>query len=412
MDNSSHSVVDEGEILTDRIDFSELQPADFESFIFHLLDEMGFTNLLWRKGGDGNSATDSGRDLEATYWRVEPASSVEQKYWFEVKYRSGSVPRAQVQKAILDASGRSDVDHVVLVSNSTVTNPTLNWIKDFRQKHPRPAISIWQGHDLELLTRKNPRTLAQFLPSVVSLSARANAIESRLFNLFHLPSIDEIAWIWEKRNTKQFSPGVLVAAILSETAYGDLTARPWGMELEADELLEVTLFGVANIFAFVSRIAILGRGQSPLIDGMTYLVSCVLIRHGHERATDVLLNAESYFDGVDELPEDKQLRRASPVLYTLFDQLAMHCSASCSKLIHSGARSLPPFFDRYAPSRITNSNERYLLLNSKGGTCEIGVVASDCFCPLGENDAEGKLAISDVLEKLRLAESVLRRRTA
>lgn len=116
------------DFLQERLDFSEINAVDFENLIFHLLDEMGFSNLTWRKGGEGNSATDGGRDLEATFWTVLPALSKEEKYWFEVKHRANQLEKSQVQSAVLNASGNNSKDNIVIVTNKTVSNPTLPWI--------------------------------------------------------------------------------------------------------------------------------------------------------------------------------------------------------------------------------------------------------------------------------------------
>ena len=209
------------------LNFSDLSPSEFENLVFHLIDEMGFSNLTWRKGGEGNSATDGGRDLEATYWRVEPVESAELTYWYEVKHRSGQLERSQVQKAVLDASAEASLDHLVVVTNSTVSNPCLDWVRDFQSKHPRPSISIWQGHDLEVLARKNPRTLARFIPTALSFSGRCKVIRSRFSNLFLLPSVDELTELWENRESID-DRFLLLAAVLSESAYGDLAGANGG----------------------------------------------------------------------------------------------------------------------------------------------------------------------------------------
>ena len=59
------SALTDTDFLQHSLDFSDITPEDFENLVFHLLDEMGFSNIQWRKGGPGNSATDGGRDLEA-----------------------------------------------------------------------------------------------------------------------------------------------------------------------------------------------------------------------------------------------------------------------------------------------------------------------------------------------------------
>lgn len=86
------------DFIQESLDFSKVSPTDFENLIFHLLDEMGFSNIVWRKGGEGNSATDGGRDLEATFWTVLPTVSKEQSFWFEVKYRTHHLEKTKFKK--------------------------------------------------------------------------------------------------------------------------------------------------------------------------------------------------------------------------------------------------------------------------------------------------------------------------
>ena len=187
------------DFLQEELDFSGVSPVEFENMVFHLLDEMGFANLTWRKGGEGNSATDGGRDLEATYWTVLPTASKEEKYWFEVKHRKNQLEKSQVQGTILNAAGNNSKDNVVIITNKTISNPTLDWIKEFQETHKKPSVSVWQGHDLELLLRKNPRTLARFLPSSLAFTGRCKVISSKFSNLMLLP----VGGSWTSYGTKK-----------------------------------------------------------------------------------------------------------------------------------------------------------------------------------------------------------------
>jgi len=140
----------DSDFLQGGLDFSDITPEDFENLVFQLLEEMGFSNIQWRKGGPGNSATDGGRDLEATFWSIQPAGSHELTYWIEVKYRTNSLERVQVQATINNAAADVTLDNLIIVTNSTITNPTLDWISTFQSGHQRPRISTWQGHDLDV----------------------------------------------------------------------------------------------------------------------------------------------------------------------------------------------------------------------------------------------------------------------
>ena len=210
------------------MDFTDITAVEFENLVFHLLDEMGFSNLQWRKGGEGNSATDGGRDLEATFWSVQPSGSKEQRYWFEVKYRSGQLEKSQVQNTILNAAGNNSKDNVIIVTNKTISNPTLDWVNQFQSAHKIPTVTIWQGHDLELLLRKNPRTLARFLPTSLAFSGRCKVIESKFSNLLILPSGSELRELWEHKDEFYDNSFLTLAACLAEVSYGDVIDQPWG----------------------------------------------------------------------------------------------------------------------------------------------------------------------------------------
>lgn len=397
------------------LNFSDLSPPEFENLIFHLIDEMGFSNLVWRKGGEGNSATDGGRDLEATYWRVEPVSSVELTYWYEVKYRSGQLAKAQVQKAVLDASADPGLDYVVIVTNSTVSNSCLDWIREFQSKHVRPRVSVWQGHDLEVLIRKNPSTLARFIPTALSFSGWCKVVESRFLNLFLLPSVDELVEFWKKRESIGEKTFVVLAAIFSESAHGDLVERPWGMTVSRNFLMETTATAVVNVYPLVHRIGTLNRSQQPLIEGIAYLIACVLVREGHGVATDLLYQPEMCRGMEERLPATPNSERLKPILATLFDQLAVYCSSAnyCTKLHHREPGEKPNYFARFRErGSPVARDEGYLIMSRREEECQLGIVETGAYCPLPDTLPARDLTRKDVEKRLAFAESVLTRRVA
>lgn len=115
---------------------SNLQPDEFEKLAFYLLDDMGFKSLEWRKGGEGVSATDRGRDLAGKYAKVEPDDSIAiENWWIEVKHRSHTLIKITVQSIIINATARRDVDVFAIFTNNLISNPTLDWIKEFQITH-------------------------------------------------------------------------------------------------------------------------------------------------------------------------------------------------------------------------------------------------------------------------------------
>ncbi|CAJ1906046.1 hypothetical protein PEKONANI_03944 [Aeromonas jandaei] len=399
------------DFFQEKLDFSEITPTDFENLVFHLLDEMGFSNLIWRKGGEGNSATDGGRDLEGTFWTVLPAISKEEKYWFEVKHRTNQLEKIQVQSTVINASGNNSKDNLIIITNKTISNPTLDWIKEFQNANKRPSVTIWQGHDLELLLRKNPRTLARFLPSSLAFSGRCKVIESKFSNLMLLPAGGELDELWEKREEYQDNSYLTFAAVIAEVEYGDIIRHSWGMELDKLRLFSVTAIGMLNVFPFIVKCNSLNREQRIIIDGLSYLVQCLLIRCGSKLTGNVLFNPEEYSELEQKIPEKLKVTRYKPIYNAIFHDLGVYCSSKgCSKVHHLKSNKEKDYFLRFIESSKQPSIEnRYLILNSINEKCEIGLVATHEYCPLGEPDDQ-PINIETLTNQLEFARMVIMRR--
>jgi hypothetical protein len=394
------------DFLQEGLDFSDISPVEFENLVFHLIDEMGFSNLQWRKGGEGNSANDGGRDLEATYWNVQPAGATEDKYWFEVKCRKNTLEKQQVQSTVLNATS-GNTKNLVIVTNSNVSNPTLDWVREHQIKHPLPKVTVWQGHDLEILLRKNPRTLSRFLPSSLSFSGRCKVIESKFTNLLILPSGDELAELWERRGLFSENSFLLLAACISEVVYGDISERPWGMDLEANAILAVAATAAINIYPFVFKCSSLNREQAPLIEGMAYIFQCMLLRYGAQTTARVLANPEALFESDYELPFDLQKNRYEPILNVIYHDLAIHCSSKyCMKLHHLDPKTEPEYFLRFKEPAQKEKDDRYLVMNSIKDECKLGLVQREEYCPLGDTELQTQ-SIEQLHEKLDFARSVI-----
>ncbi len=376
------------DFLQEELDFSEINPIDFENLVFHLLDEMGFSNLTWRKGGEGNSATDGGRDLEATYWTVSPAVSREEKYWFEVKYRSNQLEKSQVQKTILNASGNKSKDNIVIITNKTISNPTLDWIKEFHESNNTPLASVWQGHDLDLILRKNPRTLARFIPSSLAFGGRCKVIESKFTNLMLLPAGGELDELWERRDEFEDNSLLTLVAIISEVEYGDILKHPWGMDLDKLRLFSTLVMGVLNIYPFVSMCSSLNREQRVIIDGLSYLAQCLLLRSGAELVAKALFDPEQYTDPEKKFPDELRVTRLAPIFNAIFHDLGMHCSSKyCMKLHHMSPDDKPDYFLRFIESSYQpQKDEHFLIISSVKDECKLGIVEKHQHCPLGESE--------------------------
>ena len=378
------------DFIQESLNFSEISPVHFENLVFHLIDEMGYSNIIWRKGGEGNSATDGGRDLEATNWIVEPAKSRELKYWFEVKYRSKQLEKIQVQQTVINSTGNKDVDQVVIVTNKTVSNPTLDWVKKYQLDNSQcPTIVIWQGHDLELLLRRNQSTLLKFLSSSLSFEGRCKVIESRFLNLLQLPSGNDLFELWKMKEHFGNNITLNLVSCLAEVTYGNVIKHPWGMILDEELLLAVVSIGMCNVYPFAHKYSSLDRDQEPLMTGMSYLFQCLLIRYDPEVASKIMFNVEHFYETGTELPEKLLYNRYKPIIETIYDELAIRCSSDCSKLHYRAEEENLDYFKRFSiDENLTDEDESFLVINSKNTECSLNIVSNNHFCPLGNKDLD------------------------
>ncbi|WP_429120492.1 restriction endonuclease [Aeromonas allosaccharophila] len=400
------------DFIQDRLDFSKISPTDFENLIFHLLDEMGFSNIVWRKGGEGNSATDGGRDLEATFWTVLPTVSKEQSFWFEVKHRGHHLEKIQVQKTILNSAGDSSVDNIVIVTNKTISNPTLDWVKQYQKAHKSPKILIWQGHDLELFLRRNPLTLAKFIPTSLAFSGRCKVTESKFSNFMMLPAGRELDELWDNRSKYHNNSYLTLISILAEVAHGNINTHQWGMDIDDSRLISVAIVGMLNIYPLMLKFKTFSRDCTPLISGLSYIIQCLLLRCGEKITAKILFNPEEFSESTTSLPCELTFYRYEPIFNTLFYDLSIECSKDyCPKVKHIHKGNKNTYFNRFMTPSEENKDETYYILNSQHFECELGLLDKDEYCPLGDTEHAPE-TFEGLLKKLAFARNVISSRIA
>ena len=75
-------------VIPTAIPWERLKGRELEECLYWLVDAMGGKDLQWRLGGEGASATDQGRDLEAHFYGDTPDADLSrEKWWIEAKGR-------------------------------------------------------------------------------------------------------------------------------------------------------------------------------------------------------------------------------------------------------------------------------------------------------------------------------------
>jgi len=237
---------------------------------------------------------------------------------------------------------------------------------------------------------------------------------SRFENLFLLPANDELTELWEKKDDISDDSFLLLASIFSESQYGDLTKRPWGMWLPKDKLLPLAALSLVNYFPLYLRAHANERNNSSLINGAAYIILCVGLRLGHEIAATILYHAELLYEDMEEIPDTVNEHRVRPILGTIYDDLAKYCSADyCQKLSYGGNLDMEKinYFHRFIDEKPDAEKDgRFLVMNSNQRECRLKIVPINEYCPLAEDFPEEPLSLDFVKKKLKFAVTVLNAR--
>ncbi|MEE9391732.1 MAG: restriction endonuclease [Planctomycetota bacterium] len=356
---------DEGELslvdldfVAGPLEFGRLSPEEFEHLVFHLLDEMGYQELVWRKGGPGNSANDGGRDLEGSLGTGDLLPGRRRGWWFEVKLRGKRLETASVQSTLHNANAERDLASLAIITNATVSNDCLDWARKFGEQH-RLEVTICQGHDLERLLRANPRTMLRFFRDALSFTGQCKAVAARLVHQFLLPGTEELHLLYLGRSEIS-DPRVVSAACMAESAHGDPASRRWGVVLSDTQLSHALAWVLRNLDELASVANLREHSHQPLASGIAYLLASLMSRGLVESAKDILRNPEGSLDGGPNPPTASWRQyRTRFAVRCLLNEIVAPCSIMCPKLsTGSDDPEANGHFFRFCPEEIQGVSDK------------------------------------------------------
>ena len=147
-----------------KLDFNSLSETDFEEFVFHLLERLGFVNVDWRKGtGHDSSPADSGRDIACQLVREDIDKTRHMETWFvDCKHYRKGVPPKDVQNLLTWAE--AERPHTALiVASGFLSNPAKDYLEKYqRNRMPPFRIRHWERPQLEKLTANKRSLLMEY----------------------------------------------------------------------------------------------------------------------------------------------------------------------------------------------------------------------------------------------------------
>lgn len=381
-------------VLPAQIPFADLKREDLEECVYWLLDAMGARDLEWRKGGVGGGAADGGRDLEATFYEPDADGALSPiTWWVECKGRGGTVEPQAVKEAALNAQARADLGVLVVATNSTFSNPTRDWVREFQSSHPAVRILLWDQVTLERLISRQPSVVLRLFSQALSFSGRLRAAEERFWNRLEYVPTGTLDTLWAERAQLEIGSLAAFALIANEFSGGSIVTRPWGGYLAGPVRLEALQMGLVNAGYLVLRCKRVGAPNQPIVRTLAYLILVALDLYEPAAVARIVLAMTTEMNGL-EVPKHVTEYILLPVLDQLQSELQDVCASDCSRMSADRRRrksfegdDLELYWSRLGDKGRSPPDEPTSLLRieSLKEPCRVGFPVSDTVsCPLFE----------------------------
>jgi hypothetical protein len=375
---------------------------------------MGAKDLEWRIGGKRGGAADQGRDLELTFFTPSPDGTLtKQTWWVEAKGRSGTVAASEVQKAVLNAAGNSNIEVLVVATNTNFSNPTREWVKEWQRAHRVPIVKLWERTELEALCSKNPLAVIRLYAKALSPQGKVAVVSTKLWEYASFVDEPTLRSIWEQRESVTLDERALFALTASELANGDIGLRSWALRVP-DNILAASLYsGLINFLYLVFRANENGVRQEPLIRAISYLILVATRRIGQTSVSSLL---SSIWDDMKVGKYREKVREfiLEPILGTLQTELKDVCASDCRRVMTDPALlqadEIEFYWDRLKTNRgVERARKSILTVESLKQPCKVGFsVGKKTGCPL----CHVQKPHSDIVKFIRVVDRVTRFRSS
>lgn len=383
-------------VLPASIPFANLKSRDLEEVVFWLLDSMGARDLEWRTGGKGGGAADGGRDLEAFFYVPGPDGDMEpQRWWIECKGRKGTVEASEVKEAVNNSTSKQNLAYLVIATNTTYSNPTRDWVKDWQKSHPLPRVKLWDHETLERLLSKHPNVVLRLFSEALSPEGLLMAVEKRFWERLEYSSERALQTFWRDRSTIQIEPLQRVALIANEFARGSIERRPWAAIATPVERIQTLHIALSNLGFLYLRLFRVGEKQEPILETFAHLILAALQVSSSDVIASMIIEHALSLDG-GKMPNEVAELLFLPVLHRLMGEIRDVCTSDCERFYNhpvttlvSEAMSVESYPRRFSRAGVvdTEGDGRYTVLQDMTKPCKVGfTLDGENGCPLYEVD--------------------------
>lgn len=306
----------------------------------------------------------------------------------------------------MNASGSSDVDILVVATNTEFSNPTRDWVANWQMSHPRPVVRLWNRHDLERLFCERPEVVIRLFTKALSIQGKLEVVRSRFWNYQIYAGEPLLQELWKHRHDLDWSHQDIIAVVASECANGSVSNRPWTNLIADDQRLCVLVTALTSILYFCFRADDVGVSQTPYIDGAAYLLLSSLQSNDWRTVSGELRGIWKDTKKSAGLLRAHALR---PVLAALTTELRDVCTDDCRRILTDPMRlsegEIDGYWRRLRPvTTPEKKRERlYILVERENERCNVGFkVNKRAGCPLVriKYDDETPLDIDETLATL------------
>lgn len=402
-------------VVPSNVDWKSLKGHSLEECTYWILEAIGAKEIDWRVGGTGGGAADGGRDLECVFNIPHPSGEIlKERWWVEVKGRNSTVAPSVVKDSVHTIAGKSEVDVHLIVTNQQLSNPTKDWIADWKKSHPRPDIRVWERHDLERLVSRNPIVAIRLFPKSLSPQGMCEGLSTRFWEYVAFSDVPTLRTLWENRESIEWDDRSYFAALTSECANGSLSRRPWGYVIPDDRLTGIYLNALVNSFYLMFRADAAGVRSTPVTDALSHLLILLVAKFDPETIAKITENFTEFSEGLSELPLEARRLIIDPVVNNAYCEIGDACLSDCVRV--SGGRKemneedATDYWGRFRPPSNqktdvgSDQDARIFYLESYEGRCNAGLkLSKDHSCPmtnienLGETLGERLTALRPVI---------------
>jgi hypothetical protein len=284
-------------------------------------------------------------------------------------------------------ANRSDLECMVIVTNSQFSNRSRDWVSQWQTQHPRPKIRLWDRADLERMISKHPSVIVRFAPEALSLAGRLEVLRSRFWNQSYFPGAEDLESLWDKSSELEWSAESLLTVVAGEIANGDVRERPWLGVIDTRGLAQVVALMMVNVLSLGFRAERFGVSFEKIIEVAAYILAIGITRLPAD-LIGLLVEDPWKLAGVTDFPEEaKDLLRG--VIERIRLEFLDACSRDCERVggdtrLQTLIQFDETYWHRFSESpTFKEEPTRRILIEKRDAPCKVGFsVDRDHGCPL------------------------------